>query len=193
MSVSEGFYSSTFSQTEDVEDQYQRIKAEFLKNYKQNVPVQTCIAKEGESKDCSLYTLGAEQQQQYCINGELKPDVICSITDKCEKLVDDGINPIGECIPDVDQNKDDVINLLHEYNDNLADINNLNYTISNNVTSLIRNKRKYNNSLSNDQLSQTETVAKKDIEAIIIQDNNTYVIAGICLGAALLCSFYFRK
>lgn len=192
MSVSEGFYSSTFSQTEDVEVQYQRIKAEFLKNYKQNVPVQTCIAKEGESKDCSLYTLGMEQQQQYCINGELKSDVICSSTDKCEKL-GGATNPVGECVPDVDKNKDEVINLLNEYNNNLDDINNLNYTISNNVTSLIKNKRKYNNSLSNDILSQTEIVAKKDIEAIIIQDNNTYVIAGICLGAALLCSFYYRK
>ena len=161
MSVSEGFYTNP---PLDVNTEYDEIKQKFNTYYNNK----------GLNIECS-------------VNDDCVPGSICDGT---------------YCAPDFDSSEENVKNALREYKRVIEHNNASRVRIIQKVNENIdmrddmRNNERYRDFdgdwldyLDDSRMGDTTTVARRDVNAMVMQNNNNYVLALVGLGTVALTSY----
>lgn len=167
MSVSEGFYANPPSSQINVDAEYDEIKQKFNSYYES----------ESLNTTCTVETVNDD-----CVPGSI-----------CES---------GVCAPDFASSEANVKNKLREYkgviDNNNASRDRIVQKVDDNMVmrDAIRNNERYRDFdgdwldyLDDSRMGDTTTVARRDVNAMVMHNNNNYVLALVGLGTVALTSY----
>lgn len=167
MSVSEGFYSAQSSSQFDVDAKYAEIKQKFNSYYESKSLKTTCTV-ETVNDDCVPGSI--------CESGVCAPDFASS-----EQKVKDKLLEYKIVIDNNNASRDGIVQKVNENIDMRDDM---------------RNNERYRDFdgdwldyLDDSRMGDTTTVARRDVNAMVMQNNNNYVLALVGLGTVALTSY----
>lgn len=203
MSVKEGFYQNPESSV-DFDFEYSRLKRRFNKHLREN-KTNECRVHNDFTGTCTSQSYTEEEKAKYCDdNDKVKAEFKCE-TDrpKCRKLAG---TELGTCYPDYENTtvQNAIKTKFTEYNTSINSSNLNSYEIKNDTRSL-ENHRKYlkdserYKDFEGDWLDyrdgnrDTVETATQDVNAMIVHDNNNYILAFICASTVLVSTLFLIR
>lgn len=201
MSVKENFYANP---PLDLNSEYNRIKRRFNKHLRDN-KVDECKVHNDFIGTCTSQGFTQNEITQYCDgNDNIKAEYKC-LDDRPKCRIEAG-SELGVCYPDYNDMtiQNSIKNKIKNYND-LVDSSNTNFWESIDENNGITNHRQYLSSserykdYKGDWLDYTDghrntiDTASQDVNAMVVHDNNNYVLAFICASTILVSTLFLIR